>query len=285
MIRRLVLAATIFQCAAHAVQPASDSNRAVIANYINEANRITNEELPGTLALLESQRAKISPNRALIAELEREARRLTNRRNIAMTATAKLAIVAYDLSAPDPNGLPINRRGTAVHPSMRGRQATWVVTYQGESRDRQALDARGRPIRLPSVQNALGQTGVDGYTTLHGTFESPEQLALVLHHELAHFDLYTTRGKGDVLGYYEMEVAAYEASAAALDYFGFSTALKSRFRAEIDQGLRENARKALAESRSIRRRLGLVSPLVPATVRPATFISTADQLSQAADKD
>lgn len=285
MIPIFVLALAVLGERAEAIRPAATEDRAAIEKYMNEARQISSVDLPEAMELLRKQKSKVSPSSASVVALEREVLRLTNRRNVAMTIAAKLALVAYGLSDADKNGLPVDRRGTAVHPSMRGRPATWVVTYQGDTRDRQAIDAAGAPLRLPGVKGALGQTGTDGYTTLHGMFESPEHLALVLHHERTHFDLLTTRGKGDTLGYFEMEVVAYESSRAALHSFGFTPGELRRREKDINGGINLNTHLAAQESRKLLKRLRLVSPLAPATERPAAFIEKSDLLSKSADDE
>jgi hypothetical protein len=73
----------------------------------------------------------------------------------------------------------------------------------------------------------------------YGAFTSPADLALILHHELTHFEQYTTPGQGDTMTYNEREAAAWRETAWAVHHIGLSEDEARRFESEATKRMEE----------------------------------------------
>lgn len=167
-----------------------------------------------------------------------------------MNKAVRLAVVAYGLASVDDAGNPQMPTVPTLHPQLReyGKSsATWSVSFRKPVPDKTVLAEGKRTLfgfRLADLFGEVdrderkkfnGVTFPDGTSFIWPDLEdlTPAQLARLIHHEKAHFEIFTTKGLGDRLGESGREAEALRRDLANLGNFGFKEPELSRIAAHL----------------------------------------------------
>jgi hypothetical protein len=195
-------------------------------DLIRSGNSIQNaiDLKQGNLAVLEGKDYKTAQDRADIALLDVQIKGLKRDRDVVFHQAIKKTLVVYGLAPDNGSGLPVMPTGMTVHPHYKGRQAEWIVIYQGDP-ERTMFDNNGRPdsIKRDLLQcgpRGCGHTGSDGVTVIYGQLSTAGDLAVLLFHEQIHFQQFTTSGQGDRLTHNDREIQAWQTTYDNVKDFG-----------------------------------------------------------------
>lgn len=162
-----------------------------------------------------------------------------------MNKAIKLAAVAYGLVPVDEKGNMQNPSAPILHPQLRdyGKvAATWMISFKKPVPERTIL-AQGRRtffgFKLIDLVGTVdhderkkfnGVTFPDGTSFIWPDLDrlTPKDLARLIHHERAHFEIFTTKGYGDRLGGFGQEAEALGRDLENLEMFGYKEPELSR---------------------------------------------------------
>lgn len=162
---------------------------------------------------------RIEPDQRLIARQDAIIAGLQKQRETSMLDAIAKTLIAYDI-VPGRNGVPQTPSARSVVPGFEGPPWTWTIRY-GVEHVRVSLATRSGVVHYPApTMRERGRTTPDGFTVIWGEFSDPRLLALLLVHELRHFEQFTTPGKGDAWTRAEFELDAYAAERRAMAPMG-----------------------------------------------------------------
>lgn len=296
-----LLALLLSPCVARAIKPPSATEHAAIQALIDQANEINKTSNPNLRDLVtakadldsEERKPEYLQNHANVDRLRTEVKTLKTTRDKLYQQAIQKTLLAYDLVGRDANGKVIMPTKPAVHPSVKGRDAHWIVVYKDDE-DRVLLDKSGDAQTIPAARKSVGGiTGVDGVTTMFGKLYSTADLALLLYHERVHYEQFTTPGVGDKLIYDEREEKAYQSEYDKLGEFGLTPNELTTFRKFLmgdpatgaPGKIREHREKGRIERRKLTVSLGYWGGAEPASVQPRSRSEYNAMLEESKDFD
>jgi hypothetical protein len=213
-------AAMLFALPATAMRPATPDELRDIRSLFVKADVILAEAAePEEELSVESRR--IEKDAARIVRLEARLKAIHQRRAALMEDAMVRTLVAFEL-VPTAGGRPVMPSARSVVPGFEGPERVWTLRFGIERLQEPILSNTG-PVPHPPVDSAdRGRTSADGVTTIWRRYKDPRILAMLLHHELRHFQQFTTRGIGDVNSRAENEIDAYSADFRAMGPLAFA---------------------------------------------------------------
>lgn len=138
----------------------------------------------------------------------------------------------------------------------KGKKRTWAVSF-GAPPEGSVTDHNGKTLRGDEYRAFLnkynGMTSPDGTTVVWGQkfAEHPADLALVLYHELAHYELYAKREWMEKATSGDREVEAYTRSKSIIDQLGFPPEIARRELALQENLILVFSAEAISEKRQL----------------------------------
>ncbi len=227
--------------AAYALHSASREDRERIIVLLDDAEQ-TQKDVDDIAAALRSYRehlkfdlsqgtpANVREDRDEIENFQEQLESRMDHLTVARDKAIHLALTAYGIVPADADGVPIAPAGVSSMPDEeRGLPIVWTPRAQDNDQMRPYWDNHGRQKAASTGHQVFALTGSDGMTVVDQSAfrHGPAFLALILSHELIHFQQYTTPGWGSNLTVAEQEVDAWKRTKGNIATLGLAGKAKA----------------------------------------------------------